>query len=362
MVIYLLISFILVTGLFLIFILIVPKIMTGKLAFSQSEPALCISDTLKILAVNDIFIKTLNPDGPDSDIFKSDKFIGLAKVINESIKSDHSNTAYWNFFNGNESLNFFVNIQSVTFGIRNRCFLVKLILQQSKFDDIYFEVIHKLIHDLKSPLSTALISLQNLKLSRDENDDVAKSSRSEIDEYVQPALEAIDDIKKFANILSMLSNTTKNNYSACDFDDFLTRIITQIKDELTEGATLTREIQAKLPPAMINKREMELALKNIVVNRLKAMGGKGKIHITVSTKGAAGQQKIQVFIKDTIKEDLKSIITPKISDNHVVSYKDLLIAMRIIEKHGSFLLIETDEDQGNVLSFEINTDTENGKF
>ncbi len=362
MVIYLLISFIIVTGIVLIFVLIVPRMMSRKLILSQFSPSLCISDNLKILAVNHSFLDILNPEMSKSDISKSDKFIELTKVIDESIASGHPDTTYWSLYNGKETLNFLVNIQPVTLGIMKRCFLIKLILQKSKFDDIYFEVIHKLVHDLKSPLSTAMISLQNLKFSRDENGGAADSVNADIEDYVQPALDAIEDIKKFANILSMMSNTTQNNYSACDFVDLAERVLSQITDDILNGVTLVREIEEKLPPVYINKREMELALKNIVLNRIKSMDGKGKIHISIKHLPSRNLQKLLVSIQDTKNEDLQSVITPKISDKNIGFYKDLLIAMRMLEKHGSHLIFEMIENKGSKLSFEINSHTENGKI
>ena len=104
------------------------------------------------------------------------------------------------------------------------------VLTKDEFTTLKTDILHRLIHDAKSPLSTASMALHNLQFITHQNG--TKPDTAGIDEYLLPAQEAVSDTTKRIQNAVLFSRSKHLSAHAVNANDVLEKVQKQLKHSI----------------------------------------------------------------------------------------------------------------------------------
>lgn len=209
-----------------------------------------------------------------------------------------------------------------------------------------------LAHEIRNPLSTMKVNLQLLR------DDLAKDGvpersqrRVEVLEQAVRRLESIvDDFLSYARGFDLEIVPT-------DLNRLVAEVVVFVEPEAQRhGVSLRTAYDTDLPFVAVDKRYVQQALLNLLLNArqaIEASGRPGEIFITTKRSGDHGN----VVVTDTgpgIPDD----VLPRIFDVYFSTKKGgtglgLPTTKRIIEEHGGKLKVETAIGKGTSFTMQL---------
>jgi signal transduction histidine kinase len=98
-----------------------------------------------------------------------------------------------------------------------------------------------------------------------------------------------------------------------------------------------------------DRSKIKIAVRNIVINAIEAIRGRGEIEIRASR----GDDSVRLEIRDSgtgmAREVLKKIFDPYFSTKDVGTGLGLPIAKKIVEDHGGSIRAESEVDKGTAI-------------
>ncbi|MBX3048679.1 MAG: ATP-binding protein [Anaerolineales bacterium] len=125
------------------------------------------------------------------------------------------------------------------------------------------------------------------------------------------------------------------------------------------GVKLTRQTAGDLPPVLADENKLEWALNQLVDNAIKFNKKGGRVHLSAQSQG----RRVELAVMDTgagiAPESIQDIFEPFHQIDGSSTRKaggtgiGLTLAQRIVQAHGSKLLVETHLGKGSRFSFTL---------
>lgn len=206
----------------------------------------------------------------------------------------------------------------------------------------------ELAHSIKNPISNIRLATQHLKGTK-------KSTYLDIIEgESERLLKFTDGFMKFTSLGALRLEKT-------DINRFISELVKKYEEVLTKGKGIEFKPQEEIPEVNIDRRQMELALSNIINNGFEAIRGKGEVRIATASKERIREGKvcpyIEVVITDTgqgmDKKTIEKIFKPFYSTKRGGTGMGLVLAKRIIESHKGEIRIESKKGLGTSVTITL---------
>ncbi len=206
--------------------------------------------------------------------------------------------------------------------------------------------IQKVAHEIKTPLSSVLLSLDSLEQSLTE-----ESKNELVKDDFNIAREEIDRIKKFINGFLKFANMSGTQLNSCNLKELIENSLLRFSTYLSNGIEVKIDINDDIN-VMVDSYQMEEVFQVLTENSIDAMQGKGKIIISASKESNG---KVPISIRDNgigiNEEQLPSIFQPYMTTKKDGTGMGLAIAKKILEDHGSEIIVNSRLGKGTEFSF-----------
>ena len=228
--------------------------------------------------------------------------------------------------------------------------------RQSDYDKSRKELITKISHDLKTPISSIKAYTEGLKDGLAKNPAMVDKYLTVIDKKTDSLVTLIDDLLQHSlQELGQMRINKQEYYSKKLLENILEPIIMQF-----EASPVTFTIQGELPNVLINvdSTRLEQVIVNLVHNAKKYTAHGGSIVFSALNEA----EYIRISVKDTgpgvSAEDL-----PHIFDSYYRSQQfqrdfegsglGLAICKYIVQEHGGTIWVDSKPNQGSTFTFTI---------
>jgi len=205
-----------------------------------------------------------------------------------------------------------------------------------------------LAHQIRTPLSSAILYSSNLKRSKLSNED-----RVAISEKLMARLRHLEHL---VNDMLMYARGADSSYSAFTLTDLVNELIQTIETHM-EASNINFKWVNTLNKAVYlkgNRQMLISSLINLFVNAIQAMGDNGKLTLRTSLT-ASNQIKIQiedngVGIK---KENLNNVFEPFFTTRSDGTGLGLAVVRAVVHSHNGDISVEQANQQGTIFNVEL---------
>ena len=191
------------------------------------------------------------------------------------------------------------------------------------------EMASRLAHDLRNPLSIIKIALENLKFTYDVDEE--KQERfSRIDRSIDRMTHQIDTVLDFVKEQPKIMSKAK-----------ISEIILESKDSII----IPNDIRLILPENEIevfcDKKQLAVAMNNLILNAIQTMDGKGTIEITCTENDSESIIQIKDSGDGISKKDLAHVFEPLFTTKLTGTGLGLPSVKSIVESHGGSITVRS---------------------
>ena len=228
-----------------------------------------------------------------------------------------------------------------------------LINKKNADEQIHF--FNNITHEIKTPLSILLSSLDNVKYNKNEN----KESNQQIKTTIKRINSLFEQMLNFHKVTTESSQAL--NVTKIDLPDYFDKIVKDF-EPLTEEHNLEIIIHNNYPSELFyyDKDIMDKILHNLLSNAIKYSNDNNKIDIYFS-KSKTGQLKIEIndyglgIPKDQQKYILKRYYRARnvINSQRPGTGLGLVMVTRLVEKTGGSIFFKSIENKGTVFTVNL---------
>jgi nitrogen-specific signal transduction histidine kinase len=233
-------------------------------------------------------------------------------------------------------------------------------LVQSKRAVAWAGMAQRLAHEIKTPLSTVMLSAQRLEMEFESNPEHAQK----IAKYLYQITNQVDRLRKMTDAFLKFTSIEKLQFERISIHD----LIMEVWQREYAGLGLSVQVKFNFHPETFNingdRGQLIIALKNIIDNSTQAMQGKGIVTVTTRTvqtlldnSGNGENNWVQIEISDTgcgiSHEQQKGLFQPFTSHKEGGTGLGLVIARKIIQDHHGAIKINSEVGIGTSLFIDL---------
>jgi signal transduction histidine kinase len=212
------------------------------------------------------------------------------------------------------------------------------------------EMAQKIAHEIKNPLTPIQLSAEHLlRVYEDRREDFDRA----IKESVSYIITEVDNLRKIAQEFLELSKVTSLKKEPFDLKNLVAEVISPYKKMLSERIKLREVYQGETFPLLADKSRIKIAFRNIFINAIEAIRGKGIVEIRLS----AERKELMLQVRDSgqgmEKEILDKIFDPYFSTKDVGTGLGLPIAKKVIEDHGGSIRADSQIGHGTIITIKL---------
>ena len=140
--------------------------------------------------------------------------------------------------------------------------------------EIWSKMAQRISHDMKSPLSGMLLTLQQLQ---GEYQKTVPDHACRFDPYVEQIMERIEYLRRMSRDFMKFVDTEKPHLVPTDFNAFIKDIGSYFEQSLPSDITLSLHRGDNLPTVEMDQEQIHSVLENLVSNSVNAMPDGGRI-------------------------------------------------------------------------------------
>jgi len=313
-----------------------------------------IDNTGRIKIANKLFLEwlLLHRDQVENqhyeEILHDDEFYWLSEKLYVFINED---THYMTFeYQSQNSRYYVVKMVKLPFPVifsRVRIILLQDVTDfvQSKRAVAWASMAQKLAHEIKTPLSTVLLSAQQIESKIPSN-----KYTNNIKEQVQRLQIIIDDMLKFAHV-------EPPRLEPVDLNELVKDVLEVLKLQIGSAVKVNIHLADDQPELKGDSHQLSMAMQNCISNSLTAMQGKGIL--TVSTKyfGQSQNNKqsgkmfwSEIEITDSgkgmSKEELDMLFQPFFTLSPKGTGLGMVIVWKIVNDHRGSIKVDSEVGKG----------------
>lgn len=210
-------------------------------------------------------------------------------------------------------------------------------------------------HEVRNPLTNIRLALDQFKEELPEDDEDAAFYFSLISRNVD----------RISNLITDLMNSSKQKALSLrrhQLNDILVETINLIRDRLKlKNIDLKTDFCQDLPLLLLDKKQVEIAFINILLNAIEALdAGKGLINIKSYIKGECACVDITDNGRGIPKDELDNLFEPFYTGKKSGSGLGLTTTRNIIHGHNGTIAVESEVGKGTTITitFFIELDTD----
>lgn len=205
------------------------------------------------------------------------------------------------------------------------------------------EMARKVAHEIKNPLTPIQLSAEHtLKVYQDKHpefDRVLKESISYI-------ISEVENLKRIAQEFMTIARESGAVKEIFDLKQVLRELLQPYKNVLSDRIIFSLKEEGYNFQINGDRGKIKVAIRNVLINAIEAIKGRGKIEIILREK----DKEVEIEIKDTgcgiPKEILSHIFEPYFSTKEKGTGLGLAICKKIIEEHAGAICLESQSGQG----------------
>ncbi|MEW6455209.1 MAG: ATP-binding protein [Acidobacteriota bacterium] len=206
------------------------------------------------------------------------------------------------------------------------------------------EMARKAAHEIKNPLTPIRLSAEHiLKACKDRED--LDALGEVVEKSVNYIIKEVERLREISQEFLTYSQEKPLNLELTDVKLLISKMIEPYRLLLSEKIKFETDFE-EVPDIMIDRKKIETAFRNLLINSIQAIERDGKIAIKIK----ADEQSLIIEIKDNgkgIPEDyLSRIFEPYFSTKDLGTGLGLPIAKKYVEEHGGRIEIESKKGIG----------------
>ena len=219
-------------------------------------------------------------------------------------------------------------------------------LMQSKRTDVWLTVAQKFAHEIKTPLTSILLTLQKIRMDFENNEELKRN----YEKTIKRSLDDVALLKKVVDEFLGFSSVEKFNPEPTNIIEIINKLYNRYKLRIPEDAKLIKEIEEDIPAIIADETHISTALSILLDNAIEALGEKGKIVIKVEmTK----ERFVRITVEDNgcgiAEEDIPKLFNLFYTTKEGGAGLGLIIAKRIIDDHNGSIEIKSKKGKGTAI-------------
>ena len=344
------------------------KITINSLINSIQEGLIILDSQGCIVAINkmmeEIFkMNRANMIGlPYNTIFSDSIFSELLQVIDESFHHKFVTIEKEiTIFQKDKACNVLVAVTS--FSISKESEPGKLItlrniteIVQSKRAIAWASLAQKLAHEIKTPLSTVMLTAQRLQMEHEQ--EPAKAGKST--KYLNNIIDQVNRLRNMTDALMKFARLEEPKFESVNINDVIVECLQENRIKMGSGIRIEKSLVKDSAIIKADRQQLLVAFQNIIDNSITAMQGKGvftvKTTLVQSLQGdssMASKNAILMEIADTGKgispAHLHQLFQPFFSKFPDGTGLGLVIVKKIIDDHQGNIQIKSQEGIGTTV-------------
>ena len=212
------------------------------------------------------------------------------------------------------------------------------------------EMARRVAHEIKNPLTPIQLSAEHLLRVYEDKDGNFEEALKESISYI---ISEVENLRRIAQDFMEISRDAVLQKEPFDLKLAIGETLGSYKKLLSKRILFREVYEGRDFQFLGDKAKIKVALKNIIINAIEAIRGKGEIEIRA--KREAGAFKIE--IRDTgvgmSAETLERIFQPYFSTKEAGTGLGLPIAKKIIEEHGGSIQVVSEPLRGTQITVEF---------
>jgi signal transduction histidine kinase len=319
----------------------------------------------KIISANQMSEQIFNIDRTNllnqfyEDVFSDSNFYELNQTIKYALNDNTSHEKEINILQGNSSRMFLFCNGQLTLKKRKHLFVSLQDITdiiQSKRTIAWATMAQKLAHEIKTPLSTVMLSAQRLQMEYEQKPKEMKK----VEKYLNNITGQVDRLRKVTDAFMKFVKMEKSKIEPIKINQLISNCLEEMQIKMSKEIKTNKELAADIPTFKADGQQLSIALKNIFDNSLNAMKNKGTITVTTRLVQSLQTQNsnnlknsIQIEIADTgigiPKEFMNELFQPFFSKSPGGTGLGLVITKKIIEDHEGKIKIVSEEGIGTTV-------------
>jgi len=212
------------------------------------------------------------------------------------------------------------------------------------------EMAQKVAHEIKNPLTPIQLSAEHiLRVYEDKSENFERALR-ESTSYI---ISEVDNLRRIAQEFLELSRVSGLKKERFDLREAVTEVTSPYRNVISERIRLREVIEGDEFPVEADRSKIKIAVRNIFINAVEAIHGRGEIEIRMR----AEQNSLILVIRDTgigmARDLLEKVFDPYFSTKDAGTGLGLPIAKKIIEDHGGQIGIESEVQKGTAITIRL---------
>lgn len=209
------------------------------------------------------------------------------------------------------------------------------------------EMAHKVAHEIKNPLTPIQLSAEHiLRVYEDKSGDFEKALR-ESTSYI---ISEVENLRRIAQEFLELSRVASLKKETFDLREAVGEVVSPYKRVISDRLRFREMLEGKDFLVEADKAKIKIAIRNIFINAVEAIRGRGEIEIRIK----AETDRLSLAIRDSgigmAKDVVEKIFESYFSTKDVGTGLGLPIAKKIIEDHGGTIRVESEVQKGTVIT------------
>ncbi|HAR36578.1 MAG TPA: hypothetical protein DCR87_06725, partial [Acidobacteria bacterium] len=205
------------------------------------------------------------------------------------------------------------------------------------------EMARKVAHEIKNPLTPIQLSAEHiLKVHADKHPDFDRV----LQESISYIISEVENLRRIAGEFMTIARDSGTIKTRFDLKELVQELLRPFQQTLTDRISFSLRQSGHDFELLGDRGKMKVALRNILINAIEAIKGKGRIEINLKEAG----QELVVEIKDNgcgiQPEMVDRIFEPYFSTKEKGTGLGLAICKRIVEEHEGSIRLESQQGKG----------------
>jgi signal transduction histidine kinase/DNA-binding response OmpR family regulator len=204
-------------------------------------------------------------------------------------------------------------------------------------------------HDLRKPLTNLKGGIQIYK---------TRIKGKQANEFFPEAEKEVNRLSELVKEMVEFANPNKYQTRKIDITEVIGRSLDLLKSDLTnKEITVLRDFSSRLPPVMVNEREMYQVFVNIILNAVDSMEVGGRLELKCRIATEDGIDWLKITISDSgcgIPEDsLHRIFERYFTTKQTGTGLGLAIVERIVSVHNGKINVQSKIGEGTIFTIDL---------
>lgn len=173
-------------------------------------------------------------------------------------------------------------------------FVLRDVRREREVERMKTEFIANVSHELRTPL-TPVLGYSDILATRDLAPEQAKRFATEIHGSAKKLLRVTDQLVQFA---TLAAGRLQLHEEAVEARQLLDGLAQRWSDRLPDSHQLTRRVARRMPPAVVDRRYIDLALDELVDNAVKYSPDGGRIRVSASVHENGSGPRLVLSVDD----------------------------------------------------------------